>query len=84
LASPSVSPAFCEQSSQTTGSLLRNGRGDQLGAILEIVWQSYGVAQATGTGKAVYVAGDQSVAQGQLESARIVASDLGTCQGRLA
>jgi hypothetical protein len=55
--------------------------GDPTGILTGISWQSWGGAQATGTGTSTYVAPGQSVAQGTQESATVVASGLGTCKG---
>jgi hypothetical protein len=45
--------------------------GDPTGLVTSITWQKWGQGQATGTGRA----------QGKIEPARIVAFDLGTCNG---
>jgi hypothetical protein len=55
--------------------------GDPTGILTGITWQSWGGAQATGTGTSTYVAPGQTVAQGTQESATVVASSLGTCKG---
>jgi hypothetical protein len=55
--------------------------GDPTGILTGITWQSWGGAQATGTGTSTYVAPDQTVAQGTLETATVVAFDLGVCAG---
>ncbi|HEY6429636.1 MAG TPA: hypothetical protein VIX84_20610 [Acidimicrobiales bacterium] len=55
--------------------------GDPTGILSGISWQSWGGAQATGTGTSTYVAPGQSVAQGTQETATVVASGLGTCKG---
>jgi hypothetical protein len=55
--------------------------GDPTGILTGISWQSWGGAQATGTGTSTYVAPGQSVAQGTQETATVVASGLGTCKG---
>jgi hypothetical protein len=55
--------------------------GDPTGILTGISWQSWGGAQATGTGTGTYVAPGQSVAQGTQETATVVASGLGTCKG---
>jgi hypothetical protein len=55
--------------------------GDPTGILTGITWQSWGGAQATGTGTSTYVAPGQTVAQGTQETATVVASGLGTCKG---
>lgn len=55
--------------------------GDPTGDIDQITWSTWGGSQATGTGTSVYVAPDQSTAQGSEEPATIVAFDLGICNG---
>ncbi len=56
--------------------------GDPTGLVTSITWRGWGQAQAVGTGRSVWVGPNQSVAQGTIESVRIVAFDLGTCRGR--
>jgi RNA polymerase sigma factor (sigma-70 family) len=56
--------------------------GDPTGSVSNVVWQSWGGPQATGTGIAEYVAPDQIVADGTQEQATVVAFDLGVCQGK--
>ena len=56
--------------------------GDPTGSVGSITWTSWGDAQAVGTGISDYVAANQSVAEGTQESVRMVAFDLGTCQGK--
>lgn len=56
--------------------------GDPTGLVTSITWHSWGGAQAVGTGRSDYVGPNQSVAGGTLEPVRIVAFDLGTCNGR--
>ena len=46
-----------------------------------ITWRSWGGAVATGTGRGTYVGPSQTVAQGTMETATVVAYDLGTCKG---
>jgi hypothetical protein len=58
--------------------------GDPTGMLTGITWQSWGGAQATGTGTSTYVAPGQSVAQGTQETATVVAYGLGTCKGASA
>jgi hypothetical protein len=55
--------------------------GDPTGILTGITWQSWGGAQATGTGTSTYVAPGQTVAQGTQEAATVVAYGLGTCKG---
>lgn len=56
--------------------------GDPTGLVTSIRWQGWGGAQAVGTGRSDYVGPNQIVAAGKIESVRIVAFDLGTCNGR--
>jgi hypothetical protein len=56
--------------------------GDPTGLVTSIIWHGWGGPQATGIGRGLYVAPGQAVAQGTIESVRIVAFDLGTCNGR--
>jgi hypothetical protein len=58
--------------------------GDPTGTVTGITWQSWGGAEATGTGRSTYVGPDQTVAQGSLEAATVVTYDLGTCKGARA
>jgi hypothetical protein len=55
--------------------------GDPTGLVTSITWQKWGQGQATGTGRALWVAPNKAVAQGTIEPARIVAFDLGSCNG---
>ncbi len=55
--------------------------GDPTGLVSHITWQSWGGAQAVGTGTALWLANGQIVAQGTEEPAQVVAFDLGTCEG---
>jgi hypothetical protein len=55
--------------------------GDPTGMVNGISWQSWGGAQATGTGTGTYVGPGQTAAQGSPEPADVVASGLGTCGG---
>jgi hypothetical protein len=55
--------------------------GDPTGMVSGISWQSWGGAQATGTGTGTYVGPGQTAAQGSPEPADVVASGLGTCGG---
>jgi hypothetical protein len=56
--------------------------GDPTGLVTSITWHDWGEAQAVGTGLSDYVGPGQFVAQGKVEPVRIVAFDLGTCNGR--
>lgn len=56
--------------------------GDPTGLVTSITWHSWGGAQAVGTGRSDYVGPNQIVAAGTVEPVRIVAFDLGTCNGR--
>jgi len=56
--------------------------GDPTGLVISITWHTWGGAQAVGTGRSDYVGPNQSVAGGTVEPVRIVAFDLGTCNGR--
>jgi hypothetical protein len=67
---------------QVKPSKIFNG-GDPTGLVTDVVWSSWGGAQATGSGTAVYLRPNQTVAQGTEESATVVAFDLGTCDGKL-
>jgi hypothetical protein len=55
--------------------------GDPTGLVSSISWRSWGQGQAVGTGRSVYVAPNRAVAQGTVQPVRIVAFDLGTCNG---
>jgi hypothetical protein len=55
--------------------------GDPTGMVTSITWSGWGNAQATGSGRSLWVGPNQPVAAGTEESARIVAFDLGTCNG---
>jgi hypothetical protein len=56
--------------------------GDPTGLVTSITWHDWGQSQAIGIGRSIYVAPNQAVAQGKIEPVRIVAFDLGTCNGR--
>ena len=56
--------------------------GDPTGLVISITWHTWGGAQAVGTGRSDYVGPNQIVAAGTIEPVRIVAFDLGTCNGR--
>jgi hypothetical protein len=62
---------------------LSNG-GDPTGIVTNLSWTSWGGTSATGTGSAEYVAPGQSVAQGSEQQAKVVAFDLGMCNGKRA
>lgn len=66
---------------QVEPAAMSNG-GDPTGAVGSITWSSWGGPQAVGTGRSDYVGPNQSVASGTMEAVRIVAFDLGTCNGR--
>jgi len=55
--------------------------GDPTGLVTSITWHGWGQGQAIGTGRAEWVGPNQSVATGTFEPTRIVAFDLGTCNG---
>jgi hypothetical protein len=57
--------------------------GDPTGRLSQIKWQSWGGAQAMGTGTSVYVPPNEPVAAGTEQPATVVAFDLGTCHGSL-
>jgi len=57
--------------------------GDPTGLVRNVVWTSWGGAQAAATGVSDYVGPGQSVATGTEETATVVAFDLGTCDGKL-
>ena len=57
--------------------------GDPTGLVTQIVWSSWGGAQAVGIGKSDYVGPNQEVASGTEEAATVVAFDLGNCDGKL-
>jgi hypothetical protein len=93
-ASPSASPAGTPTLGQLAGDFshgqgfgqvkpakIFNG-GDPTGLVTNVVWSSWGGAQATATGTAEYVGPNQSVASGSEQSATVVAFDLGTCDGK--
>jgi hypothetical protein len=56
--------------------------GDPTGLVTSITWHGWGNKAAVGTGRSIYVAPNKPVAAGTLEPVRIVAFDLGTCNGR--
>jgi hypothetical protein len=55
--------------------------GDPTGLVTGITWQSWGGAEAMGSGRSTYVGPNQTVAQGTMQAATVVAYDLGTCKG---
>jgi hypothetical protein len=55
--------------------------GDPTGLVTKITWQSWGGATATGTGTTTYVPANAPVADGQQETATVVAFNLGNCGG---
>jgi hypothetical protein len=57
--------------------------GDPTGLVTNVVWSSWGGAQATASGTSDYVGPNQSVAQGTEETVTVVAFNLGTCGGKL-
>lgn len=58
--------------------------GTAAGTVDDITWDSWGEAQATGTGTGYYVGPGEFGADASAEPAVIVASDLGDCDGQLA
>jgi len=64
-------------------STVYNG-GDPTGLVEHINWLEWGGPNAIGSGFSVYVAPNQSVAQGTLQRATIIAFDRGTCGGHPA
>jgi hypothetical protein len=72
------------QSSQGFGLVAPNqiyNGGDPTGDVTSLTWSSWGGPTATGTGNSVYVAPNQSVAQGTSEPATVVAFNRGDCDG---
>jgi len=67
---------------QVKPSEIDNG-GDPTGVVTNIVWTSWGRAQATGTGMSDYVASGQTVAQGSEQPVTVIAFNSGTCSGRV-
>jgi hypothetical protein len=66
---------------QREPSKIFNG-GDPSGMVTEIRWQDWGAAKAIGEGKALYVT--KYVFNAPMESARVVAFDLGKCGSSLS
>ena len=58
--------------------------GDASGLLTGIHWSTWGRSRAIGTGRGLYVAPDQSNAEGTEEPARVVLFALGSCKGRRA
>jgi hypothetical protein len=58
--------------------------GDPTGLVCRIHWHSWGGPIARGTGVGWYINGSQSVSQGHPATATVVASKLGTWNGRPA
>lgn len=61
-----------------------NANGDPTSYALDITWDSWGGAQATGRGTAGWYGPDQFASDTVLLPAVVVATDLGECNGRLA
>jgi hypothetical protein len=57
--------------------------GDPTGLVTQVVWRSWGGAQAIATGISDYVGPNQTVAEGRQEPVTVVAFKLGICDGRL-
>ena len=57
--------------------------GDPTGLVTQVVWRSWGGAQAVATGISDYVGPNQTVAEGRQEPVTVVAFNLGICDGRL-
>ena len=57
--------------------------GDSAGATGSIVWGAWGGSEAVGIGIALYAPPGQTEAQGHLQNAKVVAFDLGSCDGQL-
>jgi hypothetical protein len=57
--------------------------GDPTGLVTQVVWRSWGGAQAIATGISDYVGPGQTVAGGKEEPVTVVAFNLGICNGRL-
>ena len=57
--------------------------GDPTGLVTQVVWRSWGGAQAIATGISDYVGPSQTVAGGKEEPVTVVAFNLGICDGRL-
>lgn len=58
--------------------------GDPTGLVCDIHWQTWGAKVARGTGVAWYVSGNESVNEGHQAKATVIASKLGTFNGRPA
>jgi len=57
--------------------------GDPTGLVTQVVWRSWGGAQAMATGISDYVGPHQTVAGGREEPVTVVAFNLGICDGKL-
>lgn len=66
---------------QRRPSKIFNG-GDPSGMVTDIRWQDWGAAKAIGEGKSLYVT--EYVSRAGMESARVVAFDLGKCGSSLS
>lgn len=55
--------------------------GEAESAVTDIVWNSWGVTDAMGSGKGYYHPPSGSASEGQIEPVDIEAFNLGTCQG---
>ncbi|MDA8196697.1 MAG: hypothetical protein M0019_05750 [Actinomycetota bacterium] len=55
--------------------------GDPTGLLSKVQWSTWGGSSANGVGVGEYVGPSQVVAQGKLETATVVAFDLGSCNG---
>ena len=58
--------------------------GTGIGIVREIRWDSWGGPMATGSGTAGYATPDQPSVEAKQEPAKVVAYDLGNCQGEPA
>ncbi|MBC3193568.1 hypothetical protein H7X46_21140 [Pseudonocardia sp. C8] len=65
-------------------SVIDLGGASSTGVVEDVVWQSWGTPTATGTGTAAYAAPGEALAAATRQRAAVVASDLGTCDGRPA
>ncbi|MBV1935940.1 sigma-70 family RNA polymerase sigma factor [Streptomyces sp. BV286] len=55
--------------------------GSPSGMVRDVTWTSWGDERATGTGEAIHVTGEASVAESPWEKSTVVAFDLGDCFG---
>jgi hypothetical protein len=67
---------------QVRPATISNG-GDPTGIVSNVTWHSWGGPQAVGTGTSDYVGANQSVAAGTEETTKVVAFNIGDCQGKL-